>query len=1029
MPLPAPDPRPSRPGPDEPTPAGDGTGPHQPTVSLPPATRDGSPPPDAAPEAGRFRAVRLHARGGLGEVHLAEDLDLGREVALKRIRAEYAGDAFYRERFLREAEITALLEHPGVVPVHALVRDPGGQPHYVMRFVSGESLQHAVARFYAAGPVGRDPDRRLAFRKLLGHFQAVCNTVGYAHSRGVIHRDIKPANVMLGRFGETLVIDWGLAKVVGRTQATFTDAEETLQHPSRAGGGDTTQMGHAVGTPAYMSPEQAGGRWDLVGPASDIYSLGATLACLLTGKAPVQGSNAQEVLTKVQRGDWVRPRRLNPGAPAALEAVCAKAMALDPARRYATAAELARDVEHWLADEPVGAHREALPARLARWARRRRTLVMTLAAAVLVGLAGLAGATALLSAANGRERALRQEAEGQRDEARRERERADANLAKARQAVEMFLTKVAQDRRLAQADLHDLRKTLLESAVPYYEDFARQQQSDPDREAERGRAYGQLGQVRIYLGENEAALADYDRMRDVFAALADAHPGAGPYRLELATSHVQRGVVLRRLGRREEAERAYRDALPLLQGLAEEFPDVAKYRGELGRSLLALGNVLRDLGRRDEAGEYLRRALAVRRELTESYPNRDSYRLDVANSLANLARLSQSRGQREEAASFFAEALATLRDLVARHPRDPEYHKDYARAQASYSSLLLLEEKYEEAARNYRELIQDQEKLAAAFAGVPDYRFDLSESQHNLGIILRKSGKRGEAEAAYREAIRLKRRLAEEFPGVPTYRFELGMSLASLGNVLRDQGRWPEAEAASLEALRLAEELTQAHPGVPSYREDLGRAYANLGHLCTRRGQPQEALEWFAKAISTLDGVLSPDPRQTSARSALADACVGRARALTRLGRYAEALPDWDRAVELSRGRDKRDRQLLRAVTLARTGESGLAKAEGDLLKALAEADAAAKPPNATGEAVYDAACYYALASGAVREIAPRRDEYAARAFALLRRAKELGYFRGAGRVAHMKADPDLDGIRDHEGYRGLVAELEAPAK
>src|SRR5262249_10244666 len=148
-----------------------------------------------------------------------------------------------------------------------------------------------------------DPaERRLAFRKLLQHFIAVCNTIGFAHSRGVIHRDLKPSNVMLGKFGETLVVDWGLARVGGRTEATFTDAEETLQ-PTLAAGSGETQLGQAVGTPAYMSPEQAAGRWDIAGPPSDIYGLGATLYCLLTGQAPVQGTNTPEVLAKVQRGE------------------------------------------------------------------------------------------------------------------------------------------------------------------------------------------------------------------------------------------------------------------------------------------------------------------------------------------------------------------------------------------------------------------------------------------------------------------------------------------------------------------------------------------------------------------------------------------------------------------------------------------------------------------------------------------------------------------------------------------------------
>src|SRR5262249_27102778 len=153
---------------------------------------------------------------GLGEVHVALDEELPRQVALKRIRGPRAGDPQSRRRFLQEAEITARLEHPGVVPIHGLVQDSSGQPCYAMRLTEGEPLAGALARFHARDGAGPDPgERRLALRDLLGRFVAVCNTIAYAHSKGVLHRDLKPANVMLGAYGETLVVDWGLAKPVG----------------------------------------------------------------------------------------------------------------------------------------------------------------------------------------------------------------------------------------------------------------------------------------------------------------------------------------------------------------------------------------------------------------------------------------------------------------------------------------------------------------------------------------------------------------------------------------------------------------------------------------------------------------------------------------------------------------------------------------------------------------------------------------------------------------------------------------------
>jgi serine/threonine protein kinase len=197
-----------------------------------------------------------------------------------------------------------------------------------MRFIEGESLKDAIDRFHRADQQpGRDAgERALALRELLGRFVAVCNTVAYAHSRGIIHRDLKPANIMLGKYGETLVVDWGLARPVERSDEDRAGGEQTLV-PTPDDGEGGTRTGQALGTPAYMSPEQAVGDWAAVGPASDVYSLGAVLYCLLTGKAPFAGNDMREVLRRVRAGDFPRPAQLKPGVPRPLEAVCLKASA------------------------------------------------------------------------------------------------------------------------------------------------------------------------------------------------------------------------------------------------------------------------------------------------------------------------------------------------------------------------------------------------------------------------------------------------------------------------------------------------------------------------------------------------------------------------------------------------------------------------------------------------------------------------------------------------------------------------------
>ncbi|WP_158633387.1 WD40 repeat domain-containing serine/threonine protein kinase [Tautonia sociabilis] len=382
--------------------------PNETTVSGLDARGDDS---DARPTGPRFRFLRPHARGGLGEVHVAMDGELDREVALKEIRHRFADDPASRARFLVEAKITGNLEHPGIVPVYGLGRHADGRPYYAMRFVRGESLKDAIERFHRGEARPKSPgDREVRLRKLIVRFLAVCDAVEYAHSRGVIHRDIKPANILLGPYGETLLVDWGLAKPIGAPGREESIPVATGEGPEPgpdldatvagtppptpvlavgSNASDHTRPGSAVGTPHYMPPEQARGELDRLGPSSDVYSLGATLYALITGCAPVDGQDLKTVIDRVKAGQLVPARARDRTVDPALEAICSKAMATDPGDRYPSARALADDLECWLADEPVSARREPALARLGRWARRHKPWVAGGAAALLVGLASL----------------------------------------------------------------------------------------------------------------------------------------------------------------------------------------------------------------------------------------------------------------------------------------------------------------------------------------------------------------------------------------------------------------------------------------------------------------------------------------------------------------------------------------------------------------------------------------------------------------------------------------------------------------
>jgi PAS domain S-box-containing protein len=294
----------------------------------------------------RYARLRLHATGGIGRVWLAHDGNLSRDVALKELRPERAEQAALWTRFLQEAQITGQLEHPGVVPVYELARRRDDrQPFYTMRFVKGRTLSEAARTYH---------DKRLACQAdaldlpaLLNAFVTVCNTVAYAHSRGVIHRDLKGQNVILGDFGEVVVLDWGLAKRLADSRDDRRpDAAPAPESPDAADSGQTIQ-GQALGTPAYMAPEQAAGRLDLIDRRTDVYGLGAVLYEILTGQPPFAGPDMGTVLRKVQEEEPPPPRQFWPEVPPALEALCLRALAKRPADRPAAAADLAQAVQGW----------------------------------------------------------------------------------------------------------------------------------------------------------------------------------------------------------------------------------------------------------------------------------------------------------------------------------------------------------------------------------------------------------------------------------------------------------------------------------------------------------------------------------------------------------------------------------------------------------------------------------------------------------------------------------------------------------
>ncbi|MGP0068796.1 MAG: tetratricopeptide repeat protein [Isosphaeraceae bacterium] len=587
----------------------------------------------------RYQILWPHARGGLGQIFVAQDTQLHRRVALKEIQPEHAEDPVSRERFVVEAEITGNLEHPGIVPVYGLEWRTDGRPYYVMRFIKGQDLAAAARRFHADGT----PEfSGLEFRWLLRRFIDVCNTIAYAHSRGVLHRDIKPSNIMLGPFGETLVQDWGVAKTLGQDEAPsraptpsptpMTDLSTLC--PS-SGSGSVTITGQAVGTPAYMSPEQADGDLAAMATTSDVYSLGATLYVLLTDRPPFSGDPV-EVLRDVRRGRFDAPRAIRPRVPGALDAICRKAMAVEPSARYASALALADDIERWLADEPVTAFREPRSAMARRWIKRHQPFVAGAAAAVVATMMALGLAVPVLSIA------WRNQAEARRAESRQrilafgKAEEAQVQRGRAEKTLKFLVN--AFRKPDPSADGRSLKVVdLLDRAVKDLDDTM------TDQPAMRAALYNAIGETFSGLGLPRESFAAFQK------ALAIRLRQMGADHSETLESSQNLAMAYQDAGRLDQA-------IPILQSTFE------RRRAKLGKDHVDTIESMNDLavaywesGRPFEAIPLYEAALScVRARLGVDH-------LDTLTIMDNLAVAYTAAGHPDRALPLHDATLAGLR--------------------------------------------------------------------------------------------------------------------------------------------------------------------------------------------------------------------------------------------------------------------------------------------------------------------------------------------------------------------------------
>jgi tetratricopeptide (TPR) repeat protein/tRNA A-37 threonylcarbamoyl transferase component Bud32 len=879
--------------------------------------------------ADRFRIVRPHARGGLGEVFVAVDEELKREVALKQILSRHAENRTSRARFMLEAEVTGSLEHPGVVPVYGLGTQDDGRPYYAMRFIRGESLEDAIRKFHEADEITRDPGQRaIDLRNLLTRFVAVCNTIEYAHSRGIVHRDLKPENIMLGPYGETLVVDWGLARPFEQPLGELDQAEND-ELPAASSASTTerpTQMGTVVGTPQFMSPEQASGRIDLVRAASDVYSLGATLYCLLTDQPAFTSSDVRRVLRDVQTGVFQPPRAVKRDVPRGLEAICLRAMALKPEERYPSARALADDIEHWLADEPVSALGETAFERMQRWARRHKTWTQAAAAAVIVvamvswfAYAREAGLRSDLQKSLTLEAAARKEA----DEARRladrnaalaetEKKRAESHAHRAEQQSALALATLKSVLFDIQAKLknvpaaHTVRLSMLNTVI----DGLRQVAGSLDTAAEADhslvRAHLDLGDIFLQVGAIESSGAtleaqrQFDRAVEIAEKLHKADAKSVTGRVDLAEGYQRKGDVSLQRGNLPSAAEWLRKSLDLRQQLSTEHRDDVSIERAVAASIQRLGMVNQQLGDFTAAKDYFTKFFEVSQRLVDRDPENVENRRNLSVSYERMGDISLLQGDRRAAEDFFRKSLEVRRPLAANTENNSVAVRDMSVTLDRLGDMALKRDDVTAASDFFTQSLELRKKLFDEDPNNVQAQRDLLVSYALLGdTALRKSEVEPSAEF-YRLYYEMAQKLAAGDPENVQFQRDLATAYDRQGYVMLQLGKSAEARDFYRKNYDLIERLAAGEPENLPVHQDLARACATLGDLSVQLGDYTAAREYLSKYLAEARRRAADHADDRAARRALIDALLRHGDVLLRTGTLTQAGRELHEAYELT---------------------------------------------------------------------------------------------------------------------------------
>jgi serine/threonine protein kinase/tetratricopeptide (TPR) repeat protein len=787
---------------------------------------------------GDFQIVREVGRGGMGVVYEARQISLDRRVALKVLPMAAAMDPRQLLRFQLEAKAAACLHHTNIVPVHAVGCDRGVH-YYAMQFIEGQTLAAIIGELRALErPDGAEPTRvedsspRLASRLAGGelapaepapeeagpargtgfrpvsapspgerpasqstppaaagqsatgalsstptHSRAFFRTVAdlgvqaaeaieHAHGLGVVHRDIKPANILIDDRGTLWITDFGLARLRNDSGLTMT--------------------GDLMGTLRYMSPEQAMGRPVDIDHRTDIYSLAVTLYELMTGKPAITGQDRQEVLRQIANEEPTPPRRLEPAIPRELETILLKAMDREPGSRYATAQELADDLDRFLEHKPIRARRPSVWEHVAKWARRHTTIVGAALAILTVTVLALLANSFLLGREQHRTAAAL--------------ELAESRSRQARKAVDSMYTRVAEKWLVDQPGLRPLQREFLQEALAFYQEFARQQGEDPDARIEQAVALRRVGDIQDALSNQEETERIYLQAIKILDD-SGARPVDNPRRREeLAAVQLQLAWHYRIDGRNEEAGRLYTQALAIYQALAIQYRDRIDYQSGQARCLSGLGGAAQHTGRSSEAEDLFLRA----RQIYESVAMRPAAPGELTRGLAavhhNLSILYAGGGRYPEAELSSRRAIGCAARALRASPTSPRLKHDYASNLEALAERLGVQGKWLEAEKSLREAIRIQEPLVAELPENSSFREDFALSLCQLGGALNHLGQPTEAEAVLRRSIGISKELVNETPKLIYRRVIIAEASLALAALERDKGHSDASRALLADA-------------------------------------------------------------------------------------------------------------------------------------------------------------------------------------------------------------------------------------